>query len=449
MDWTRAERFPLLCRRNYYYEFLHTLPWGVVAGVVEGNLAAVVASRTFHAGPVLLWIASATPIAMYITSLVWGALCVGRRKVALMTVCIAGTALFLATVAAVPGGRYGGWYFAAQMAAAQFFVTGVLTVRSALWKSNYTTNVRGQATARFQMVRAVTGTAAVLAAATVFDRWPDAYRWIYPSLSVCCLVAVAFLWKIRVRGEQTELRRIHAGGDGPRPVSPWSAANPILLMRQTVRVFRDDPRFARYCSSLMLVGIGNLLVGTISVVIVVEKMLTDMGHYPSVYAASTILLDVFPRVVMLGVLGRMGRWYDRVGVVQFRVSNGVHWALTNVTGVLGALFVVYGDAIGPYALVGAVVMFAARGVTLGLGYAGGSLAYNLGHLHFADPDRAELYMGIHVTLSGIRGLAMPGLGMLLWAWIGWPVWLVALLFSVLGVVGYVSLAREEARLPRT
>jgi hypothetical protein len=80
---------------------------------------------------------------------------------------------------------------------------------------------------------------------------------------------------------------------------------------------------------------------------------------------------------------------------------------------------------------------------MGLAYAGGALAYNLGHLHFAHPDQAELYMGVHVTLSGLRGLIMPGLGVLLWHWIGWPVWLLACAFSFLGVLGYIGLARSE------
>jgi len=79
-----------------------------------------------------------------------------------------------------------------------------------------------------------------------------------------------------------------------------------------------------------------------------------------------------------------------------------------------------------------------------LANAGGALAYNLGHLHFAHPDQAEIYMGIHVTLSGLRGLVMPGLGVLLWDWIGWPVWLIACLFSFLGFLGYSGLALTES-----
>ena len=451
MDWIGAGRLPLLCRRNYYYEFLHMLPWGLVAGVVEGNFAAIVVNKTFGGGPLLLWIASTSHVAMFVTSLAWGALCVGRRKIALMTVGIAGVGLLLATVGAVPRNPVGGWLFVAQMAAAQFFTTGVMTVRTALWKSNYPATARGQVTAKFQMVRAVAGMVAILAAANIFDQWPGSYRAVYPAVALCALLAGLWLRRIRVRAEVSELRRIHAAArarddhDTPKPVSPWGAISPVGLFRQSVRILRSDRRFARYCTSLMSAGIGNLLIRTVVIIVIAEELLADMGRGAAVYATSAILLDVLPRAVMLGALGRMGRWYDRIGVIQFRVTNGLFWLLSIVTGTAGTLLVVYDDAVGAYALFFAVLLFAVRAVAMGLGYAGGSLAYNLGHLHFAEPDRAELYMGIHVTLSGLRGLTMPGVGVLLWVWIGWPVWLVAILFSVIGVIGYVTLAQEESR----
>ncbi len=43
----------------------------------------------------------------------------------------------------------------------------------------------------------------------------------------------------------------------------------------------------------------------------------------------------------------------------------------------------------------------------------GNMAFNLAHTHFTSPDRSEEYMGIHLTLMGIRGLIMPMLGVAL------------------------------------
>jgi hypothetical protein len=76
---------------------------------------------------------------------------------------------------------------------------------------------------------------------------------------------------------------------------------------------------------------------------------------------------------------------------------------------------------------------------------GGALAWNLGHLHFAPPEKAEIYMGVHVALSGARGLIAPLGGMWLWNKIGWPMWLIAIAFALCSLCMFASQARRERR----
>jgi MFS family permease len=52
------------------------------------------------------------------------------------------------------------------------------------------------------------------------------------------------------------------------------------------------------------------------------------------------------------------------------------------------------------------LMYASAAV-LGVAFAGGALAWNLGHLDFAPAHKASQYMGVHVTLNGVRGLLAP------------------------------------------
>jgi hypothetical protein len=54
----------------------------------------------------------------------------------------------------------------------------------------------------------------------------------------------------------------------------------------------------------------------------------------------------------------------------------------------------------------------------GIGFAGGELAWNLGHNDFASSERAGTYMAIHVTLTGVRGLIAGFVGM--WLYAGFP-----------------------------
>ena len=49
---------------------------------------------------------------------------------------------------------------------------------------------------------------------------------------------------------------------------------------------------------------------------------------------------------------------------------------------------------------------------LGAAYAGANLGWNLGHNDFASLGRAQHYMGVHVTLTGVRGAIAPPAGIL-------------------------------------
>jgi hypothetical protein len=88
---------------------------------------------------------------------------------------------------------------------------------------------------------------------------------------------------------------------------------------------------------------------------------------------------------------------------------------------------------------------------------GGSLAWQLGHNDFAPRDQLAAYMGIHVTLTGVRGAFAPFLGMALY--LGWSqgavlpevqglgpyLFIVSALLGVLAWRGFNTL-RHEVRM---
>ena len=343
--------------------------------------------------------------------------------------------------------------FVGQRAVAQVFLTGVITVRSALWKSNYPKAFRGQITARLQLVRLLTSVAAMIAAGLLFDRQATAYRFAYPLVALCGAAAIIVLQRLHVRGEHTEMRQVARSasneqlgvetGAPPRlgnglaePFSLATMLSPGNVLGQMYRVLRNDRRFARYCGALALTGMGNLMVPPVLVIIVTQALGLN-------YLASFTLLEILPRTVMLAALFRWAPYFDRVGVVRFRVVHGLCWLSFLALGTLGTLAVVGQARIGPAAPVIAVLLFGLSAMAKGLGLGGGALAWNLGHLHFAHPQEAEVYMGVHVTLTGVRGLIMPFVGIWLWTVAGWWVWLLACLLSLSGLMGYVSMAREE------
>ncbi|MBU0717236.1 MAG: MFS transporter [Planctomycetes bacterium] len=456
MDPLHVRSLPFLSRRNYYYEFKQLVPWSILAGLVEGQFASVVVSKTFHGSELQIAIASATPLASMLSSLIWGMLCIGRPKIRLATLFTAGTALCAGLVGAIPATRSGAIWFICQMAAAQVVLAGVVTVRSAFWKSNYPREVRGQIAARLQGVRFVVSVVTVLAAAAICDRNPGSYRFIYPVAAVFGIAGIGMLRRIHIRGERSELGR-HQGSspdEGVRPgyIEPYAVTallSPGHVLGQMYRVLHDDRRFLRYCMAQLLIGVGNLI--TISIIVLVVTRDLQLGDRWGFWI-STVLIMALPRLVMLGSFRRWGELFDRVGVVQFRVVNVWWWILTLALGMAATVTVVTPGPFGASRFLAAVGLFALRAFTQGLGYGGGALAWNLGHLHFARPEQAEVYMGIHVSLTGLRALVAPIGGMWLWqafqAW-GWPAWLVwapALALSFGSLATFTSLAREEKRL---
>ena len=100
-----------------------------------------------------------------------------------------------------------------------------------------------------------------------------------------------------------------------------------------------------------------------------------------------------------------GRLFDTLGVSKFRAIGAAMLASSRL--------VLFAAAIAkswPLAL--------AAFVFQGLGLATGGLAFSIGHTRFAHPREGQLYMGIHMTLQGLRGLTMPFLGMWLYETVG-------------------------------
>ena len=449
MDLLGCRSLPFCTRRNYYYEMQNILWWSLLAGLVEGHFGAVVVAKTFNGSPLLISIATATPIAAMTFSLFFGALCVGRPKVRFASILCVGIALFAGSAGAIPLGESGAVWFIVQMAAAQILLAGLITLRSAIWKSNYPHMERGRITARLQAVREVVMVASSMSAAALCDKSPLSYSYIYPVAAILGSIGIISLQKLHIRGERAELQRLRGPckeaeslGLGRTSSGSMNRLSPRHLLRNAARILVSDRRFSHYIVAQLCVGISNQL--TIAVVALLITRQLDMGVGAG-YWISTALLVALPKLFLLGSLSRWGRLFDRLGVVRFRVVNLFCWISSLVFGLAATLTLVYREEVGGMYLFVAVAFFAARGVFYGLGMGGGRLAWNIGHLHFAQSDEAEIYMGIHVSLTGIRGLVAPLAGMWLWQIVGWYVWLIALVFAFTSLALFRNLAKKEQR----
>jgi len=438
----RVRRVPFMARRNYVIEMRHLFLWGLFAGLVEGTVSAVVVSKTFNGSDLLIAIVQATPAFANLSSLLWGAMLVGRRKLPVFMSLAAASLAVILSVAATPHSSFGGWVFALQICLSRVFMSGVVTARASLWKSNYPRRRRGRIAAALQIVRTLMSLPVILGCGLLFDHDAAAYRWFYPAVACIGAVGVLLIRGMRVRGEAAAFARRGTDGDESiaedalvEPFDLPSLLSPRLVLGRMRAALRQDPRFARYCTAQMCIGTANLMVLPVNAIVLTKVLgLT--------YTASNGLLDIIPRLTTIFMLPIWARLFDRVGVLKFRVVNSACWSGSLLFCGLGAMFAMLHRQ-GAAVLVAAVATYCIGRVADGLAQSGGAIAWNIGHLHFAEDDKADLYMGIHVSLTGLRGLLAPLFGTLLYTFIDCGVFAIAFGISAVGMAIFHRLAKEE------
>lgn len=430
------------------------LLWSVLAALVESRLSGVVVSQTYQArsmagGDYLVALAASTPMAAYLLSIYWSLLCAGRPKVAVISLCVVATAALAVVAALAPGSTLGLIWFLIAMAGAQIFLAGVRTLRPSLWRGNYPDHSRGRITAMLQRIQILLGAGAALAASFICDWSDQAFRVILITAAALALVALFPLRRIRLRHEKSHLRRWaamsaenQAGGATGRPMR----LGPLRVMRMMADVLKNDPLFSRYCLAQSLMGLVNLLpAGLVLVLITRDCNLWDRR----IFWVSLVVVEVIPRLTQIGTLAHWGALFDRVGVIRFRVINCMFWGLSVLFGLAAHVVLGNGGAAAteahPKIVIYAVLCLGLRSIVHGMGMGGGAVAWNIGHLQFAHPDQADLYMGIHVSLTGLRGAIAPILGIWLSRYLGWGVWLVCLALTIAATLLFAHIADQPLR----
>jgi hypothetical protein len=444
VDLFGVQRVPYMARRNFALELRHLFFWGLFAGLVEGTVSAVVVSKTFGGGNLLITIVQATPAFANLSSLLWGVMLVGRRKLPVFMSLAAAAVAVAISVSFTAHSALGGWIFALQICLSRVFMSGVVTAQAGLWRANYPKTHRGRITAALQVVRTVMSLPVIFGCGLLFDRDDSAYRWFYPAIACVGAIGLLIFRGIHVRGEAASLApRSSDGDESPAdagvaaPFGLFALMSPWLVLGRMREALRQDPRFARYCTAQMCIGCANLMIMPVNTIILTKVLNLT-------YTASNGLLDIVPRVATILTLPLWARLFDRVGVLRFRVVNSACWCGSLLLCGVGAFFALAYEHSGTLSLLtAATIAYIVGRAVDGLAQSGGSIAWYIGHLHFAEGDKAELYMGIHVSLTGLRGLLAPFVGTLLYTLSGWLPFAVGFGISALGMLIFARLAREE------
>jgi MFS family permease len=365
-------------------------PWallGIASGLVEGGTVAVLVKKGYSGLVAPHWvdfavaIVSGAPALANIFSFAWANLAHGRARIGVLVTLQAAFAISVGLVALAPVAAGGLLMTILAVLVARILWAGILTVRAAVWSANYPRHVMARITGRIVIVSSLGVATGALVVGRILDLHARAARWFYMFAALCGVWAALRYRAVRVRREY-QLLAAEIGS------SPMASTFSLSMLRE---ILRADAAFRRYMFWMSLYGSGNLMMTAQMVV-----LFSDRLHLASL--TQILLLTVLPMLMMPLFLPWWARLFDRGHIIEYRSRQC--WALVAAI-LLLSLGVVWRQTwlLWPGA------------VLIGVSYAGANLGWNLGHNDFATPGRAQHYMGVHVTLTGVRGLIAPPVGM--------------------------------------
>lgn len=367
-------------------EFFAAIPLGITSAVLTVPFCGFVALKALHASEYLL----ATILACHMAGLVLTATMVGlfhhRPKAKAIRFLLFILSAVLATFALTPyveqNYRLGAYVFLVQIFLAQLCLGLMLTIRSAIWRTNYPTAHRAKVVVLIGLLMSVTNFVAITAFTAAMDYWSISFGTVYLVSGISGIAAALLMGRIRVHRERQHLREINKN----------KSDRPFILAG--LAVLRTDHRFRKYMSWQMLSGLSTLVIETILIVIITDVFESNWLEGGSALVAIPMLIAGVSSLFW-------AQLFDRTDIFTMRFYASVTWAASRV---VLAIAVFTGSM--PLVLLSRVV----SGIAMG----GGMIAWRLGHMAFAPQSEDSLYMGAHIGLTGLRGLVAPFIGIYLY-----------------------------------
>ena len=419
-----SSRLPFIARTLMPREVTANAAMAVALGALEGGLVGVIVKTQFDgvADPVWVNLAVAlvagAPAFANIASLWISGLAEGGDRTAWVAALKGLTAVFLIVLALAPVTPVGLVMVTLAMVASRLAWAGVITLRAAIWRANFPRHVRGQITGRITVIYSIVIALTAGAIGALMSWWPEAWRVLFPLAGVLGLMAAARYRRVRIRhGGQLRRQELHQRADRQGG-----------QFRASLQILARDRWYRRYMMTMFAFGSGNLMVIALLVILLTEQF--GFSRFSQVMITTTM-----PLLTLAVFTPIWARRLDAVHILDYRARQA--WTFVLALG----LFTVAAAAAQHW-------LFWVGSLALGAAFAGGKLGWNLGHNDFASDDQSTLYMGIHVTLTGLRGLLAPLAGVLVYQWLeshqaGLGRWVLLFPFTLTlgGALTFVILAR--------
>lgn len=419
-------RLPYMSRPHAAVELrawaLLAVPNGLLAGAVAGVVVTAVFSNVAPDWALALCVGLVTgagPLAN-VSSLAWSHWSRGREKVATLLRLMGCLVAALLAIAVVPVGAAGLGLMVASVIAARVLWCGIITVRAEIWRANFVRLSRTTFVARSQVVVAIIGAVVAAGAGYTLDLDAARFRWLYAAAAILTVLGIAAFGRMRMRRQRQSLQEErHA-----LTTTPFSLAALFAPLTQ-------DAAYRRFLGWLFVLGTGTLM-GTAPLILILSQQI-------AVPRLTQVLITASVPTLMIPLSTPIwAKLLAREHAITYRAVTSYVFVAAAVTALAGAT-------------TGWLPLLWLTAVLHGTAYAGGLLGWSLAHNDFAPPSLNVQYLGVHVTLAGVRGLVAPLLGVSAYSALelwqpGLGRWSLAapLVLVIAGAIGFTRLMRQTA-----
>jgi hypothetical protein len=389
--------------RDALREHLFSSAWGgLSAGIVL--LTDVILAKTLNApGWQVTLLATLTPAAN-LFSFYWVGQVQGRPK--------AGFFLLAAVLGRLPLALLllrstAGWMIALNF----LYAVGsalIITATNAILQNRYRNETRPVYFGLATSVAALSSIAAVEGAGLLLERNGACFPWLFAGSGAAGLLSTYHLFRMEI------------GADGPRRSGAWLSAGFRGLRRRLApvrgasdpaglgmslslarRVLRQSPGFVRFERNYMIYGFAFMGLVPVLPLYVVKELKMD-------YHQLSATKGIWSQIGLVFLSPLLGVALSRLQPLRF-------------TGRVFLLLAIYPSCLFLSALPGVrdpVSWVYAAFFFYSIAMAGVNLSWTLGSMHFAGKQDASAFQGMHVALTGVRGLLGPSLGFAIYSLFG-------------------------------
>jgi MFS family permease len=350
-----------------------TLPWDLVRGACEGagstfvgTFALLIAIEYFHCDTgekSLIAAGSHWGLGLSVFYATYAHAFIGRRNIEAAIPMFLGAFCFLACA------LVGTTHLYALVACFGSLCLGLRSpLMTALYRENYKASVRGQIFGIILVVMAGSGVLFTSLGGEYLDRGISGYPAFVVVIAVMALLGAFSTLQIPAIK--------HPRSPIPNPFSYFSALR--------------DMDFVYVILTWFLFGMANLAMLPQRF----EYLTQGHGGFSLSPGTTALVIGVIPELVRVLAVIPMGRLFDRMNFIMLRIVINLFLVAFNI---------VFFSASGMWGLyLGAVF--------LGIGNAGGSVAWSLWVTRYATPENTAKYMAVHTFFTGLRGIFAPYLG---------------------------------------